>query len=99
MFRVDRMAPQGAIVASTSTLFNMRRIVLAATTLVCAAAPRVASAQSFPTDDPVLKRIWAIGMDSTRTYQLSQTLFDSIGPRLMGSPNIKGAEDWLVSTY
>src|SRR3954447_30383 len=42
-------------------------------------------AVSFPTDDPIIKRIWAIGMDSSHVKQLSQVLFDSIGPRLMGS--------------
>lgn len=56
-------------------------------------------ALQFPTDDPVLKRIWAIGMDSSWVVKFSQPLFDSIGPRLMGSPNLKAAEDWLVKTY
>lgn len=56
-------------------------------------------ALAFPTDDPVLKRIWAIGMDSSHVKQLSQVLFDSIGPRLMGSPATKRAEEWLVKTY
>jgi hypothetical protein len=54
---------------------------------------------TFPTDDPVIKRIWAIGMDSSRTTELAQTLLDSIGPRLMGSPGLRGAQDWLVKTY
>lgn len=56
-------------------------------------------ALSFPTDDPILKRIWAIGMDSSRVKQQSQVLFDSLGPRLMGAPNTKAAQDWLVKTY
>ena len=38
---------------------------------------------------PVIKRIWAIGMDSSHVKQLSQVLFDSLGPRLMGAPNTK----------
>ncbi|HEY4305104.1 MAG TPA: M28 family peptidase [Gemmatimonadaceae bacterium] len=54
---------------------------------------------SFPTDDPIIKRIWAIGMDSSHVQQLSQVLFDSIGPRLMGSPATKAAQEWLVKTY
>jgi hypothetical protein len=54
---------------------------------------------SFPTDDPIIKRIWAIGMDSSHVKQLAQVLFDSIGPRLMGSPATKAAEEWLVKTY
>ena len=56
-------------------------------------------AQTFPTNDPIIKRIWSLGMDSSHTYQLSQTLFDSLGPRLMGAPNLKAAQDWLVKTY
>jgi hypothetical protein len=56
-------------------------------------------AVSFPTDDPIIRRIWEIGMDSSHVKQLSQVLFDSIGPRLMGSPATKAAEGWLVKTY
>src|SRR5258708_22952602 len=58
-----------------------------------------ASAQTFPTDDPVIKRIYAIGMDSSRTPELAHVLFDSLGPRLTGSPDIKRAQAWLVSMY
>jgi hypothetical protein len=56
-------------------------------------------ALSFPTPDPIIKRIWAIGMDSSRVRPFSQVLFDSLGPRLMGTPNTKAAQDWLVKTY
>ena len=54
---------------------------------------------TFPTGDPVLKRIWALGMDSSWTVKLAQTLFDSIGPRLAGSPDMKRASDWGIKTY
>jgi carboxypeptidase Q len=66
---------------------------------VLAAAPHAASAQTFPSAEPMLKRIWSAGMDSSHVYQLSQVLFDSLGPRLMGAPNLKSAQDWLVKTY
>lgn len=56
-------------------------------------------AQSFPTDDPILKRIWAIGMDSTHVYELSQALFDSVGPRLMGGDELREGNNWLLSKY
>ncbi|HXF24360.1 MAG TPA: peptidase M28, partial [Gemmatimonadaceae bacterium] len=56
-------------------------------------------AQSFPTDDPIIKRIWALGMDSTHVYELSQALFDSVGPRLQGSDELRAGNDWLVSKY
>ena len=35
-----------------------------------------AGAQTFTTDDPVLRRIWAMGMDSSRTYEFAQVLMD-----------------------
>lgn len=56
-------------------------------------------AQSFPTNDQVIKHIYAIGMDSTDLYRQAHVLFDSIGPRLMGTPNLSRAQDWLVDTY
>ena len=55
-------------------------------------------AQTTP-NDPVLKRIWNIGMDSSQTDFLARTLFDSLGPRLTGSPDQKRANDWLVKMY
>ena len=58
-----------------------------------------AAAQTFATDNPVLRRIWALGMDSSQTYEISQPLFDSIGPRLTGSPGHKSASDWLIALY
>jgi hypothetical protein len=54
---------------------------------------------TFPTNDSVLKRIWQIGMDSSHTMQLANALFDSVGPRLTGSPGIKAASDWAISQY
>lgn len=78
----------------------IRRLLPAvAVTLLLATPFRGAAAQSFPTDDPVLKRIWAIGLDSSRTMELAGALLDSIGPRLAGSPGQKSAQDWLVKTY
>lgn len=71
------------------------RILLA--TLVLPTSTLVA--QQFPSSDPVIKRIWAEGMDSSMTWPLAQALLDSIGPRLTGSPGIKAGNDWLVQTY
>jgi len=69
--------------------------------LVAAASAAVGplAAQSFPLDDPVLHRIWTVGMDSSATYELAQALLDSLGPRLTGSPEHKAANDWAVATY
>jgi hypothetical protein len=66
---------------------------------ICLGTASAASAQTFPTADPVIKHIYAIGIDSSRLEKEAHVLFDSLGPRLMGTPNIKRAQDWLVSTY
>lgn len=58
-----------------------------------------AQAQAWNTNDPILKRIWSIGMDSSWTEPLSHSLFDSLGPRLTGSPDQRRANDWLVGMY
>jgi hypothetical protein len=76
----------------------MRRVIAGAG-LALVLAAGTAAAQTFATDNPVLRRIWTLGMDSSQTYPLSQTLFDSLGPRLTGSPGYKAAADWLVATY
>src|SRR5205823_443799 len=87
---------------STSLLFpagRMRRFAFLASSVALSAMPHLAASQTFPTNDATLKRIWSVGMDSSRTYPLSQVLFDSLGPRLMGAPDLKRAQDWLVKTY
>jgi hypothetical protein len=66
--------------------------------LSCVAALPL-TAQTFPTSDPVIKRIYTLGMDSTHLYTEAHVLFDSLGPRLMGTPNIKRAQDWLTALY
>ena len=58
-----------------------------------------AHCQTLPTPDPVLARIWTLGMDSSRTYRLAQALTDSIGPRLTGTPQQKAGNDWLLAQY
>jgi hypothetical protein len=68
---------------------------LALLTLTASAA----RAQTFPTDDAVLRRIWSVGMDSSRLWDLGQALLDSVGPRLTGSPGLRSGNDWLVARY
>ncbi|MDP2471211.1 MAG: M20/M25/M40 family metallo-hydrolase [Candidatus Palauibacterales bacterium] len=63
------------------------------------AGPATSAAQSLPTDDAVVERIWAEGMENSRTRELAQVLMDSIGPRLAGSPGFDAAVDWLLATY
>jgi carboxypeptidase Q len=56
-------------------------------------------AQTFPTADPVLRQIWAEGMESSRAMTLLQVLTDSVGPRFTGSPGMTAAQEWLRATY
>src|SRR5690349_7084338 len=76
--------------------------ILAAMTLL-GSAPAAAQfgppASGFVVENPILRRIWALGMDSSHTESLAQTLFDSLGPRLTGSPGMEAAQDWAVRTY
>jgi hypothetical protein len=79
----------------------MRTLSLLAAGAALLAVPRLplAAQTFFPTDDPVIKRIWALGMDSSHTERLAQALLDSVGPRLTGTPGQKHGNDWLVATY
>ncbi|HEX9754560.1 MAG TPA: M20/M25/M40 family metallo-hydrolase [Gemmatimonadales bacterium] len=62
-------------------------------------ASRPLSAQTFAAEDPVLRRIWSLGMDSSQAGRLMQVLTDSIGPRLTATPGMVAGQDWLVATY
>ncbi len=73
-------------------------VALLATSLPPFAPPL--PAQTFPSDDPVIRAIWDQGMgDGSQVYDLAQALVDSIGPRLMGSPAYARSADWLVANY
>jgi len=70
-----------------------------ASLLAAALATTPLAAQDVPTNDPVIRRIYEEGMRSSQASKLAQTLMDSIGPRLTGSPQNRAANDWLVKTY
>ncbi|MBL8960213.1 MAG: peptidase M28, partial [Gemmatimonadetes bacterium] len=64
----------------------------------CVAVPL--AAQTFPTNDPVIRRIWDEGMTGkSQVARLAQVLSDSIGPRLSGSPGYTAASDWVAARY
>src|SRR5687767_2556720 len=63
------------------------------------AAPTLAPAQTFRTEDPVLRRMWTEGMERSQTERLAQVLVDSIGPRLSGTAGYTAAGDWLTRVY
>jgi carboxypeptidase Q len=78
----------------------MRRVLVGVGAVVALVGGAVAlEAQSFPTSDAVLARIWQEGMDRSQVEALAQTLFDSLGPRLTGAPGYKAASDWVVGMY
>jgi carboxypeptidase Q len=74
-----------------------RTFVGALAALAVAAAPL--GAQTFPTADPVLERIWRIGMEQSQADRLAQALMDSLGPRLTGTPSLERANDWSVQKF
>ncbi|MGH7537069.1 MAG: M28 family peptidase [Gemmatimonadales bacterium] len=81
----------------------MRRFLSVLSFAVVLAAPAVAQGfpqpSGFTVDNPVLRRIWSLGMDSSQSPALAQVLLDSLGPRLTGSPEMEAAQDWMVKTY
>ena len=99
--RSGQAVPRRLLVPRPSSLVPpMPRSPLPATlALALLAAAHPAAAQSFPTDDPVIHRIWALGMDSSHVEPLSQALFDSIGPRLTGTAEQNEGRAWLLSMY
>jgi carboxypeptidase Q len=62
-------------------------------------AAQVLEAQTFRTDDPVLRQMWVEGTERSQVEPLAQVLMDSIGPRLSGSPGFDESADWLIRTY
>jgi len=76
------------------------RTVIALLIGLAIGSSRGATAQHFPTNDPVIERIWEEGMtDRSQAGALAQALMDSIGPRLTASRGHEAAIDWLLSLY
>jgi carboxypeptidase Q len=74
----------------------MRKLILA---LAATAVPCASLVSQTGVTDPVLKRMWTLGIDSSHTWDLAQTFFDSIGPRLTGTPAGNAASDWVIKNY
>ena len=79
----------------------MRRLVVAS--LLAVGSPLTAQGPGqgtgFAVDNPVLRRIWSIGRDSSQLERLGQVLLDSLGPRLTATPGMEAAQNWLLATY
>jgi carboxypeptidase Q len=57
--------------------------------VVPASAQFFGQPSGFTVENPVLRRLWALGMDSSQASGLAQVLFDSLGPRLTASPGME----------
>jgi hypothetical protein len=77
---------------------NTWRLVLSWAAAILLLSPAL-GAQQFPVDDPVIKAIWEEGMENSHAYTLSQTLADSIGPRLPGSPAYEAGANWVIGKF
>src|SRR5688572_2515065 len=67
--------------------------------LICVLCVGSAAAQTFRSPDPVIRRMWQVGMEQSQTETLAQVLIDSIGPRLSGTPGFQSAVEWLERKY
>ncbi|NOT76221.1 MAG: M20/M25/M40 family metallo-hydrolase [Cyclobacteriaceae bacterium] len=52
----------------------------------------------FP-KDPIVESIVKEANENSQLEKLGQELFDGIGPRLVGTPQMKQANDWAVAKY
>src|SRR6185295_18160217 len=77
----------------------MRSHRVSLVTAALALLPVVTPAQTFRTNDPVIKQMWQLGIEQSQVERLAQVLIDSIGPRLSGSPGFLSAVEWLERTY
>lgn len=66
--------------------------------IVCALAASASPlmAQSSPSSEAAIRQIRTLGTDSSQAMRLAQSLMDSLGPRLLGSSNLRAAQDWAV---
>ncbi len=79
---------------------SIRRLSLLGVAAILAAAPLAAQGPGAgASSDPNIARIWRLGMDSSHVKQLAQALFDSVGPRLTGSPGLLAASNWAINQY
>src|SRR6185503_10266295 len=96
LYRTGRRRRLGARTAHEGLTFTLQVTDMSIRrALIALVVPAALSAQN----DPTIDRIFRIGMDSSRVKPLAQVLFDSIGPRLTGSPGMTSASDWVISMY
>ena len=62
-------------------------------------AASAAHAQTYPTNDPVIRAMWEQGIEQSQTRELAHQFIDVIGPRLTGTQALIDGQDWLMDTY
>ncbi|MDZ4698675.1 MAG: M20/M25/M40 family metallo-hydrolase [Rhodothermales bacterium] len=67
--------------------------------MLLTAAGESAAGQTFPTNDPVIQKMWEEGIDRSQTEALAHELVDFFGPRLAGSENLAASQEWLLEVY
>ena len=80
------------------SLFRRLPAILGLLAAMLAVVPSV-SAQDLTVDDPIVRSIYAEGIENSQLEPLAQALLDSIGPRLAGTPQFDEAANWLVAKY
>lgn len=75
-----------------------RRILTSAAVLTLCVGSSPAFAQTWAVDDPVLRQVWQQGMEQSQVMDIAQTLMDSIGPRLTGTPGFSRGAEWAAAT-
>jgi carboxypeptidase Q len=81
------------------SMLRMPILPIVAMALVTACTARPVWAQTYRSDDPVIRRMWEEGMERSQAERLAQVLMDSIGHRLTGSPGFHAAGEWLMRRY
>lgn len=77
----------------------MKKRFALSTTLLLLLVASPAKAQTFPTDDPVIKKMWELGVENSQTRELAHELMDVVGPRLTGSDGLENAQQWILDKY
>src|SRR3954471_14698653 len=70
-----------------------------ATTFIAGAMLCGSVALAQTPDKEVIDAIMKEGMQNSQLEKLGRELMDGVGPRLVGTPQMKNAHDWAVAKY
>jgi hypothetical protein len=78
-----------------TTKLLLTPLLLAAFSGMAQRGPAATVAVKNPVVDAIVKE----GNDNSQLEKLATELMDGIGPRLVGTPEMKQAGDWAIATY